>query len=130
MSAVDWVLASLAIFAGACAQGSMGFGLGMIAAPFLAMIEPSLIPAPVLIVAMGLAALVAVKMLLVLYNDKEKNSNEFHGRLSQVIEAQISVNKDMIASNNELIKTMNEIKTLTHENRTIFLRHISRELVE
>lgn len=29
----------------------------------------------------GLAALVAVKMLLVLYNDKEKNSNEFHGRL-------------------------------------------------
>jgi uncharacterized membrane protein YfcA len=59
MSAVDWVLASLAIFAGACAQGSMGFGLGMIAAPFLAMIEPSLIPAPVLIVAMGLAALVA-----------------------------------------------------------------------
>ena len=78
----------------------------------------------------GLAALVAVKMLLVLYNDKEKNSNEFHGRLLQVIEAQISVNKDMIASNNELIKTMNEIKTLTHENRTIFLRHMSRELVE
>ncbi|MBP6733527.1 MAG: hypothetical protein KA142_02340 [Chromatiaceae bacterium] len=78
----------------------------------------------------GLAALVAVKMLLVLYNDKEKNSNEFHGRLLQVIESQISVNKDMIASNNELIKTMNEIKNLTHENRTIFLRHVNRELVE
>ena len=78
----------------------------------------------------GLAALVAVKMLLVLYNDKEKNSNEFHGRLLQVIESQISVNKDMIASNNELIKTMNEIKTITNENRTIFLRHMNRELVE
>ena len=78
----------------------------------------------------GLAALVAVKMLLVLYNDKEKNSNEFHGRLLQVIEAQISVNKDMISSNNELIKTMSEIKALTQENRTIFLRHINRELVE
>ena len=78
----------------------------------------------------GLAALVAVKMLLVLYNDKEKNSNEFHGRLLQVIEAQISVNKDIIASNNELIKTMNEIKTITHENRAMFLRHMNRELVE
>lgn len=78
----------------------------------------------------GLAALVAVKMLLVLYQDKEKNASEFHGRLLQVIEAQISVNKDMIASNNELIKTMNEVKNLTHENRTIFLRHINRELVE
>ena len=69
-------------------------------------------------------------MLLVLYNDKEKNSNEFHGRLLQVIEAQISVNKDMTSSNNELIKTMSEIKALTQENRTIFLRHINRELVE
>lgn len=78
----------------------------------------------------GLAALVAVKMLLVLYNDKEKNSNEFHGRLLQVIEAQISVNKDMISSNNELIKTMHEIKALTQENRTMFLRHINRDLVE
>ena len=78
----------------------------------------------------GLAALVAVKMLLVLYNDKEKNSNEFHGKLLEVIEAQISVNKDMISSNNELIKTMHEIKNLTNENRTIFLRHINRGLVE
>lgn len=78
----------------------------------------------------GLAALVAVKMLLVLYNDKEKNANDFHGRLLQVIESQISVNKDMISSNNELIKTMNEIKAVTHENRTLFLRHMNRELVE
>lgn len=78
----------------------------------------------------GLAALVAVKMLLVLYHDKEKNANDFHGRLLQVIESQISVNKDMIASNNELIKTMNEIKVLTHENHTLFLRHMNRELVE
>ena len=78
----------------------------------------------------GLAALVAVKMLLVLYNDKEKNSNEFHGKLLEVIEAQISVNKDMISSNTELIRMMNEIKNLTQENRTIFLRHMNRELVE
>ena len=78
----------------------------------------------------GLAALVAVKMLLVLYNDKEKNANEFHGRLLQVIESQISVNKDMIASNNKLIEVMQELKSVSYENRALFLRHMNRELVE
>ncbi len=78
----------------------------------------------------GLAALVAVKMLLVLYNDKERNSNDFHGKLLEVIEAQISVNKDMIASNTELIRTMSEIKAITQENRSLFLRHMNRDLVE
>ena len=78
----------------------------------------------------GLAALVAVKMLLVLYNDKERNSNEFHSKLLEVIEAQISVNKDMIASNTELIRTMSEIRAITQENRTLLLRHMNRELVE
>lgn len=78
----------------------------------------------------GLAALVAVKMLLVLYTDKEKNANEFHGRLLQVIESQISVNKDMIASNDKLIELMQELKAVTYENRTMFLRHMNRELVE
>ena len=78
----------------------------------------------------GLAALVAVKMLLVLYNDKERNSNDFHGKLLEVIEAQISVNKDMIASNTELIRTMSEIKAITQENRSLFLRYMNRDLVE
>lgn len=78
----------------------------------------------------GLAALVAVKMLLVLYNDKEKNANEFHGKLLQVIESQISVNKDMIASNSKLIEVMQELKAVTYENRAMFLRHMNRELVE
>lgn len=78
----------------------------------------------------GLAALVAVKMLLVLYNDKERNANEFHGRLLQVIESQVSVTKDMIASNNKLIEVMQELKAVTYENRAIFLRHLNRGLVE
>ena len=69
-------------------------------------------------------------MLLVLYNDKEKNANEFHGKLLQVIESQISVNKDMIASNSKLIELMQELKAATYENRAMFLRHMNRELVE
>lgn len=56
----QWALAGLAIFVGSCAQGSIGFGLGLIAAPFLVMIEPTLVPVPVLLLAMVLAAMVAV----------------------------------------------------------------------
>lgn len=78
----------------------------------------------------GLAAIVAVKMLLILYNDKERNASEFHGQLLAVIQSQITVNKDMIASNAELIKLMNEIKTVTYENRTLFLRQKNKDLVE
>ena len=78
----------------------------------------------------GLAALVAVKMLLVLYQDKERNTIAYNGKLLEVIEAQVSVNKDLIASNRELIHTLNEVKAITADNRTLFLRHIGRELVE
>lgn len=78
----------------------------------------------------GLAAVVAVKMLLILYHDKERAAAEFHGQLLDVIQTQITVNKDMISSNNELIKMMNELKTVTYENRTLFLRYKNKELVE
>ena len=59
MSAWEWALAFVVIFLGSCAQASMGFGLGMIAAPFLAMIDRTLVPVPILILAMLLAAAVA-----------------------------------------------------------------------
>ena len=78
----------------------------------------------------GLAAVVAVKMLLILYHDKERAAAEFHGQLLTVIQTQITVNKDMISSNNELIKMLQELKTVTYENRTLFLRHKNKELVE
>lgn len=78
----------------------------------------------------GLAAVVAVKMLLILYHDKERAATEFHGQLLAVIQSQITVNKDMIASNHELIKMMQELKTVTYENRTLFLRYKNKELVE
>lgn len=58
MTGVEWSIVVFVVFLGACAQGSIGFGLGMIAAPFLAMIEPTLVPVPLLIVAGVLAVLV------------------------------------------------------------------------
>ena len=60
MGVWQWLLASVAIFFGACAQGSIGFGLGLVAAPFLVMIDPTLVPGPVLLVATVLAGLVAM----------------------------------------------------------------------
>jgi hypothetical protein len=71
---------------------------------------------------------VAVKMLLVLYQDKEKNTNSHHAELLEVIRAQIAVNKDLIASNLQLITKMHEIHSVVLENRAIFQRHVTKEI--
>ncbi len=71
---------------------------------------------------------VAVKMLLVLYQDKERNTNTHHTELLEVIKAQIAVNKDLIASNLQLIVKMQEIHNVVLENRTIFQKHVTREI--
>lgn len=71
---------------------------------------------------------VAVKMLLVLYQDKEKNTASHHNELLEVIRAQIAVNKDLIDSNLRLITKMQEIHTVVLENRTIFQRHVTKEI--
>lgn len=76
----------------------------------------------------GLAAMVAVKMLLVLYNDKERDSNLYHTKLLAVIESQIAVNKDLIASNLALIKEMDHVRELVLENRAIFRKHVLKEV--
>lgn len=71
---------------------------------------------------------VAVKMLLVLYQDKERNTNTHHTELLEVIRAQIAVNKDLIDSNRQLITKMQEIHAVVLENRTIFQRHVTKEI--
>lgn len=71
---------------------------------------------------------VAVKMLLVLYQDKERNANTHHTELLGVIKAQIDVNKDLIESNRHLITKMQEIHAVVLENRTIFQRHVTKEI--
>lgn len=74
----------------------------------------------------GVVAVVAVKMLLVLYADKEKNAINYHEKLLSVIAEQIAVSKDMIASHGKLIESMSEVKSLTKENHDIFIRHLNK----
>lgn len=57
----EWAAAISAVMIGACAQGSIGFGLGVVAAPVLAIVNPDLIPGPLLIVAMVLTTLVMLR---------------------------------------------------------------------
>jgi uncharacterized membrane protein YfcA len=51
--------ASAIVMLGAILQGSVGFGLGMLAAPLLVLIDPAFVPAPLLSAALALTLLVA-----------------------------------------------------------------------
>lgn len=53
------VIAVSAVATGAVIQGSVGLGLGLLAAPILALIDPRLIPGPLLFAALGLTILVS-----------------------------------------------------------------------
>jgi len=54
---VTIALAGLAIALGAFVQGAVGFGLALVAAPLLAIIDPRLVPVPMLLLATAHAAL-------------------------------------------------------------------------
>jgi len=56
---LELIAACAIVMAGAILQGSVGFGLGMLAAPLLVLIDPSLVPAPLLLAALALTLLVA-----------------------------------------------------------------------
>ena len=56
---LDLIGASAVVMAGAILQGSVGFGLGMLAAPLLVLIDPKLVPAPLLLAVLALTLLVA-----------------------------------------------------------------------
>jgi len=49
MSPAQLLLVTAVVGAGAALQGSIGFGLGLMAAPLLVLIEPRLVPAPLLL---------------------------------------------------------------------------------
>ncbi len=55
------LIAGIVVFTGAVVQGTIGFGLNIIAGPILTMLDPMLVPAPVLMVAMGLGVLLAFR---------------------------------------------------------------------
>ncbi len=70
MTLVELLLASAVALLGAAIQGSVGFGLGILAAPILFLINPALIPAPLLSAAVVLTLLTA---------RREHHSIDFHG---------------------------------------------------
>jgi hypothetical protein len=75
----------------------------------------------------GIVGLIAVKMLLVLYNDKEKNTSEYHQKLIQLIENQIKISSELITSNNHVVRIMESIQKEILENRELFTNHIRRD---
>jgi len=59
MTVPQTVVAILVVTAGSVVQGSVGFGLGILAAPVLLLIEPTLVPGPLLLAALVLTLLLA-----------------------------------------------------------------------
>ncbi|MZE73355.1 sulfite exporter TauE/SafE family protein, partial [Streptomyces sp. SID5789] len=57
----EFVLLSVTVGLGALLQVSIGFGLGMIAAPVFSLVDPALAPTSVLLLATGVTAAVLVR---------------------------------------------------------------------
>lgn len=58
LSTLDWLAASAVIVAGTIVHGSIGFGVALIAAPLLHLIDPMLVPGPMILVGLTVPALV------------------------------------------------------------------------
>lgn len=61
MEPVQLAIASFVMAVGACVQGSVGFGLNVIAVPILVQIDPGLVPGPALMAALVLTILIAYR---------------------------------------------------------------------
>lgn len=53
MSGLELAVACVVVAAGAAVQGGVGFGMNLVAAPLLALIDPDLVPGPAIAVAAG-----------------------------------------------------------------------------
>ncbi|APU22620.1 sulfite exporter TauE/SafE family protein [Actinoalloteichus sp. GBA129-24] len=60
MSVAELVLLGVVVLVGAFLQASIGFGLGMLAGPVMALVEPSLVPVGVMLLATGVTAATVV----------------------------------------------------------------------
>ncbi|MBF0583989.1 MAG: TSUP family transporter, partial [Magnetococcales bacterium] len=58
---LHWSLVYLILFSATVVQGGVGFGFGLIAAPLLLLIEPSLLPGPLIVAALTLTVTMAVR---------------------------------------------------------------------
>lgn len=57
LTLIELLLVAILVFFGAVVQGTMGFGLAIVSAPFLMLVEPDLVPGPVIFFSMTSAAL-------------------------------------------------------------------------
>nr|WP_232531925.1 TSUP family transporter [Microbacterium halophytorum] len=58
MATTELILLSIPIFFAACLQGSIGFGMGMAAAPFIAIVDPELLPVSIILLAIVVSGVV------------------------------------------------------------------------
>lgn len=70
MSTAAFTVVALAVFGAACMQASIGFGMGMLAAPVVALVDPALLPGTLIAMA------TVVTLLVVL---RERTSLDLHG---------------------------------------------------
>lgn len=61
MSIAAFIVLSITIVLASCLQGSIGFGMGMVAAPVVTLIDPSLLPGLLIMLALVITLAVAVK---------------------------------------------------------------------
>ncbi len=61
MTPTEWLLADAVVAVGALLQGAVGFGVALVAAPVLALLDPGLIPGPMILAALVLTLLMAVR---------------------------------------------------------------------
>ena len=61
MSSLEIALLVAVVTAAGCVQASIGFGMALIAAPILVMIDPRLVPGPLIASAFVLVLLVAIR---------------------------------------------------------------------
>lgn len=61
VSTLGFLVIALAVLLAACLQASIGFGMGMLAAPVVALIDPGLVPGAMIMLAASVTLLVTVR---------------------------------------------------------------------
>jgi uncharacterized membrane protein YfcA len=61
LTPLEWVFTEAVVVLGSALQGAVGFGLGLLGAPLLVIVDPSLVPGPLLAAALFLTILVALR---------------------------------------------------------------------
>lgn len=70
MEITTFILAAIIIFAGALTQSLIGFGLAVVASPLLYLVDPFLVPVPVILMGFSISALTLMR---------ERGNLEFNG---------------------------------------------------